>query len=72
MLSEKRLPMRHTREILRLHLESNLLPRQIARICKVATWRLRTSLSSWMPMTVCFEPLAASHEAMCAMTRPRI
>ncbi len=28
--------MRHTREILRLHFESHLAPRQIARICKVA------------------------------------
>ena len=36
MLPEKRLTMRHTREILRLHFESHLAPRQIARICKVA------------------------------------
>ena len=36
MLPEKRLPMRHTREILRLHFESHLAPRQIAKICKVA------------------------------------
>jgi transposase len=28
--------MRHTREILRLHFESHLAPRQIAKICKVA------------------------------------
>ena len=35
-MPEKRLPMRHTREILRLHYESHLAPRQIARICKVS------------------------------------
>jgi transposase len=36
MLPESRLPMRKTREILRLHFESQLAPRQIASICKVA------------------------------------
>jgi len=36
MLPEKRLPMRHTREVLRLYFESHLAPRQIATICKVA------------------------------------
>jgi hypothetical protein len=36
MLPESRLPMRRTREILRLHFESELPPRQIASICKVA------------------------------------
>jgi hypothetical protein len=35
MLPEKRLAIRHTREILRLHFESHLVPRQIASICKV-------------------------------------
>ena len=35
MLPEKRLPMRQTREILRLHFESKLSPRQIAIICRV-------------------------------------
>jgi transposase len=35
ILPEKRLPMRQTREILRLHFESRLTPRQIAAICKV-------------------------------------
>ena len=36
MLPESRLPMRKTREILRLHFESHLVPRQIASICKVS------------------------------------
>lgn len=35
ILPEKRLPMRHTREILRLHFESHLARRQIATIRKV-------------------------------------
>jgi hypothetical protein len=36
MLPESRLPMRKTREILRLHFESHLVPGQIASICKVS------------------------------------
>jgi hypothetical protein len=36
MLPESRLPMRKIHEILRLHFESHLAPRQIASICKVA------------------------------------
>lgn len=36
MLPERRLPMRKTREILRLHFESHLVPRQIASICKIS------------------------------------
>jgi hypothetical protein len=36
LLPEKRLPTRHTREILRLHFESHLAPRQIGSICKAA------------------------------------
>jgi len=36
MLPERRLPMRKTREILRLHFESHLNPGQIASICKVS------------------------------------
>ena len=36
MLPESRLPMRKTREILRLHFESHLIPGQIASICKVS------------------------------------
>ena len=35
-MPEKRLTMRYTREILRLHFESNLALRLIAKICKVA------------------------------------
>jgi hypothetical protein len=33
MLLESRLPMRKTREVLRLHFESHLVPGQIAIIC---------------------------------------
>jgi len=36
MLPERRLPMRKSREILRLHFESYLVPGQIASICKVS------------------------------------
>ena len=36
MLPESRLPMRKTREILRLHFESHLIPGQIGTICKVS------------------------------------
>ena len=36
MLPESRLPMRNTREILRLHFESQLVPGQIALICNVS------------------------------------
>ena len=36
MLPESRLPMRKTREILRLHFESHLKPGQIGSICKVS------------------------------------
>ncbi len=36
MLPESRLPMRRTREILRLHFESHLVPGQIASISKVS------------------------------------
>lgn len=36
MLPESRLPMRKTREILRLHFESQLVPGQIGSICKVS------------------------------------
>ena len=53
-MPEKRLTMRHTREILRLHFESHLAPRQIAKICKVAKStvqryleRLKASSLSW-------------------------
>jgi hypothetical protein len=35
MLPERRLPMRKSREILRLHFESHLFPGQIDSICKV-------------------------------------
>jgi DNA-binding MarR family transcriptional regulator len=35
-LPESRLPMRKAREILRLHFESDLVPGQIASICKVS------------------------------------
>jgi transposase len=35
-LPESRLPMRKTREVLRLHFESRLLPGLIAMICKVS------------------------------------
>jgi transposase len=53
-LPEKRLPMRKTREILRLHFESQLSPRQIASICQVGKGsvqrylgRLRAAGLSW-------------------------
>jgi transposase len=36
MLPESRLPMRKTREILRLHFESRLVPGQIGTICNVS------------------------------------
>ncbi len=44
MLPEKRLPMRKTREILRLHFESQLSPRQIAAICRVGKGTVRRYL----------------------------
>jgi Bacterial regulatory protein, arsR family len=44
MLPEKRLPMRKTREILRLHFESQLSPRQIAAICTVGKGTVRRYL----------------------------
>src|SRR5277367_984281 len=44
MLPEKRLPMRKTREILRLHFESQLSPRQIASICSVGKGTVRRYL----------------------------
>src|SRR5277367_3833396 len=44
MLPEKRLPMRKTREILRLHFESQLSPRQIASICTVGKGTVRRYL----------------------------
>jgi len=54
MLPERRLPMRKTREILRLHFESHLVPRQIASICKISrstvqrcVERLRAAGLSW-------------------------
>jgi hypothetical protein len=64
MLPEKRLTMRHTREILRLHFESHLAPRQIAKICKVAKStvqryleRLRAAGLSW-PLPVDLDDVA--------------
>ena len=44
MLPESRLPMRRTREILRLHFESHLIPSQIASICKVSRSTVQRSL----------------------------
>ena len=44
MLPESRLPMRKTREILRLHFESQLSPRQIAAICTVGKGTVRRYL----------------------------
>jgi transposase len=53
-LPEMKLPMRKTREILRLHFESQLSPRQIASICQVGKGsvqrylvRLRAAGLSW-------------------------
>jgi transposase len=53
-LPEMKLPMRKTREILRLHFESQLRPRQIASICQVGKGsvqrylvRLRAAGLSW-------------------------
>ncbi len=54
MLPESRLPRRRTREILRLHFESHLVPGQIGSICKVSRStvqrcleRLRAAGLSW-------------------------
>lgn len=44
MLPESRLPMRRTREILRLHFESHLVAGQIASICKVSRSTVQRSL----------------------------
>jgi DNA-binding transcriptional regulator LsrR (DeoR family) len=49
-LPESRLPMRKTREVLRLHYESHLVPGQIASICKVS----RSTVQRY------FEPLKAA------------
>lgn len=44
MLPESRLPMRKTREILRLHFESHLKPGQIGSICQVSRSTVQRSL----------------------------
>jgi len=45
-LPEKRLAIRQTREILRLHFESQLSPRKIAAICKVGKGTVQRYLES--------------------------
>jgi len=64
MLPESRLPMRNAREILRLHFESQLVPGQIASICKVSRstvqrclQRLKAAGLSW-PLPTDLEDVA--------------
>ena len=64
MLPESRLPMRKTREILRLHFESQLVPGQIGSVCKVSRStvqrcleRLKAAGLSW-PLPVELDDMA--------------
>jgi len=64
MLPESRLPMRNAREILRLHFEAQLVPGQIASICKVSRstvqrclQRLKAAGLSW-PLPTDLEDVA--------------
>lgn len=58
MLPERRLPMRKTHEILRLHFESHLVPRQIASICKISRSTVQRCLERLRAAGLCW-PLPA-------------